>query len=152
MRSLLRRAFVVRVWRLHRWIYRLTGGSIGGRLVGMPVLLLTTVGRRSGRRHETALTYLPEGRALVVVASNGGAPRHPDWLLNLRTRPEVEVRIGRQRLAVRAREAIGPERERLWARVTRAYRGYAAYQARTRRCIPVVILMAGAPSQTPAPH
>ena len=130
------------VWRLHRWIYRLSGGRVGGRLIGMPVLLLTTVGRRSGRPHTNALTYLPQGSDIVIIASNGGAPKHPDWFLNLRAHPDVTVELGRRRLAMRAREATGPERETLWPRIVQMNSRYAGYQSRTTRRIPVVVLTA----------
>lgn len=128
------------LWRWHRWMYRASGGRLGSRLLGMPVLLLTTSGRRTGRPHTNALLYFPEGENLVVIASSGGAPTHPAWWLNLRAHPEAGVQIGRRVLRVRAREAEGAERERLWSRVVQAYRGYAAYQARTSRRIPVAIL------------
>jgi deazaflavin-dependent oxidoreductase (nitroreductase family) len=138
------RRLALDAWRLHRWVYRWSGGRIGGHLAGMPVLLLTTRGRRSGRPHTTTLTYLPDGRAFVVIASNGGAPRHPDWFLNLRAHPEAQVEVGARRLSVQAREAEGPERDRLWALVVQRYGGYAVYQRRTRRRIPVVVLTAAA--------
>ena len=128
------------LWRLHRWTYHASGGRLGGRLLGMPVLLLTTRGRRTGRPHITALLYFPEGRTFVVIASSGGAPTHPAWWLNLRADPEARIQLGRRMLRVRAREAEGAERERLWSRVVHTYRGYAAYQARTSRRIPVAIL------------
>jgi deazaflavin-dependent oxidoreductase (nitroreductase family) len=132
------------VWRLHRWLYRRSGGRVGGRLVGMPVLLLVTVGRRSGRPHTTALTYLPHGPDIVIIASNGGAQNHPDWFLNLRAHPEVEIDLGRRHLRMHAQETAGPEREALWARVVHMNRRYAGYQARTKRRIPVVVLTAAA--------
>lgn len=132
------------VWRLHRWLFRRSGGRVGGRLIGMPVLLLVTVGRRSGRPHTTALTYLRRGPDIVIIASNGGAQNHPDWFLNLRAHPEVEVDLGRRHLPMRAREATGPEREALWARVVQMNRRYAGYQARTKRRIPIVVLTAAA--------
>lgn len=132
-------------WRLHRWLYRRTGGRIGGRIVGMPVLLLTTTGRHTGRPHTNPLTYLPHGDDLAVIASNGGARSHPDWFLNLRAHPAAYVQVGSRRFAVRAREAEGPEREALWARAVRRYGGYAGYQTRTRRRIPVVVLTADGP-------
>lgn len=128
------------LWRLHRWTYRVSGGRLGGRLLGMPVLLLTTTGRRTGKPHTTALTHLVEGRNVVVIASNGGAPNHPAWLLNLRARPEAEIQVGGQRIRVRAREAEGAERERFWSRVVQAMPRYADYKARTSRRIPVVVL------------
>ena len=131
---------VAALWRMHRWTYRASGGRLGGRLLGMPVLLLTTKGRRTGRPHTTALVYFPEGRNVVVIASSGGSSAHPAWWWNLRARQEAQIQIGRGVRRVRSREAEGPERERLWARVVRAYRGYAAYQARTSRRIPVVVL------------
>lgn len=139
----MRRLLVV-VWRLHRWLYRRSGGRVGGRLIGMPVLLLVTVGRRSGRPHATALTYLPHGPDIVIIASNGGAQNHPDWFLNLRAHPDVEVDLGRRHLPMRARESTGPEREALWARVVQMNRRYAGYQARTKRRIPIVVLTAAA--------
>ncbi len=128
------------LWRLHRWAYRISAGRVGGRLLGVPVLLLTTTGRRTGRLHTTALTHLVEGRNVVVIASNGGAPNHPAWLLNLRARPEAEIQVGGQRRRVRAREANGAERERFWTRVVQAMPRYADYKARTSRRIPVVVL------------
>jgi len=106
----------------------------------MPVLLLTTTGRRSGRPHTTALTFLSNGRNLVIVGSNGGAPQHPAWFLNLRARPQATVQIGKDRLVVRAHEAADEERDRLWIRAVQAYGGYSVYQSRTTRPIPVVVL------------
>ena len=87
-----------------------------------------------------ALTYLPDGHNFGVIASNGGAPRHPEWFQNLRARPEARVQVGRRVVMVTAREADGDERERLWRQAVRAYRGYAAYQERTFRRIPAVVL------------
>lgn len=113
---------------------------MGGQIVGMPVLLLTTSGRRSGLPHTTVLTYLPDGSNLVVVASNGGAPKDPDWMLNLRANPRAVIQTRDVRLAVRSREAAGAKRSELWNRVVQKYSGYAAYQSRTSRTIPVVIL------------
>lgn len=106
----------------------------------MPVLLLTTTGRRTGRPHRVGLTYLPHGSGFAVVGSNGGAPNHPDWILNLKAYPQATVQIGAARAAVRAREAAGQERDDLWRRTVAAYPGYAAYRQRTRRTIPIVVL------------
>ncbi len=113
---------------------------MGGRLLGVPMLLLTTIGRRSGQPHTTALTYLTDGAHFVIVASNGGSPHHPAWLLNLRAHPEVQIQVGPTRHRVRAREAADPERQRLWTGMVQLYAGYGGYQARTTRRIPVVIL------------
>jgi len=131
---------VMLMWRLHRAVYRFSGGRLGGRLLGMPVLLLTTTGRRSGKPQTTALTFFAEGRNFIVIASNGGEPLHPAWFLNLRAHPDVHVQIGRRLMGVRGREVQGAERERLWARITSLQPSYARYQARTSRRIPVVVL------------
>jgi deazaflavin-dependent oxidoreductase (nitroreductase family) len=128
------------LWRLHRWVYRLSDGRLGARLLGLPMLLLTTTGRRSGQPHTTALTYLTEGALFAVVASNGGAPQHPAWFLNLRASPEAQIQVGSMAHRVHARQATGAERERLWNRMVQLYAGYRGYQARTTRQIPVVVL------------
>src|SRR6266849_8139290 len=127
-------------WRFHRSVYRRSGGRFGGRVLGMPVLLLTTTGRRSGQPHTTALTYLTEGAHFAVVASNGGAPQHPAWFLNLRAFQQAQIQVGSMAHRVRAREAAGAERDRLWNRMVQLYAGYRGYQARTTRQIPVVVL------------
>ena len=106
----------------------------------MPVLLLTTTGRRSGKERTTPLTFFRDGTDFVVIASNGGADRPPDWSLNLQQTPRAVVEIGTDRLVVEARSASEQERERLWVVVTAAYDGYARYQERTKRRIPVVLL------------
>src|SRR5712692_12093532 len=105
------------LWRLHRWVYRLSRGRVGERLLGLPMLLLTTTGRRSGQLHTTALTYLTESAHYAVVASNGGAPQHPAWFLNLRASPEAQIQVGSIAHRVRARQATGDEHERLWNRM-----------------------------------
>ena len=106
----------------------------------MPVLLLPTTGRRSGKARTTPLTFFRDGTNLVVIASNGGADRPPDWWLNLRQTPRAVVRIGTDTLVVTARPASEQERERLWVVITATYAGYARYQERTTRRIPVVRL------------
>ena len=106
----------------------------------MPVLLLTTTGRRSGKARTTPLTFFRDGTELVVIASNGGADRPPDWSLNLQQTPRAIVEIGTDTLVVTARTASEQERQRLWVVVTAAYAGYARYQERTTRRIPVVLL------------
>jgi deazaflavin-dependent oxidoreductase (nitroreductase family) len=124
----------------HNAVYRASGGRIGSRLKGMPVLLLTTTGRRSGRLRTTPLLHLRDGEAFVVVASNGGSDSFPAWWLNLRTNPQAEVEIGREHTLVTARKASPAERGRLWPAFTSAYEGYGRYAARTTREIPVVML------------
>ena len=114
----------------------------GHEALGMPVLELTTVGRRSGRPRSVLLTSpIQDGDAIVVVASRGGDDRHPDWLLNLRAEPRVEVALrGGSRRPMLARVAEGTERDRLWRKIIAVHPRYAAYQRRTCRVIPVVLL------------
>lgn len=127
--------------RLHVALYRASGGRLGGRFrKTAPVLLLTTTGRKSGKQRTTPLLYVEEGGQYVIVASVGGAPRHPAWYLNLQGNPAATVQIGSRRIAVRAETASSEERARLWARATQMYPQYDDYQAKTSREIPVVIL------------
>jgi deazaflavin-dependent oxidoreductase (nitroreductase family) len=128
------------VSRLHAALLRASRGRLGRRLVDNDMLLLTTRGHRSGGRHAVPLLYLREGASLVVIASYGGRHHHPDWYRNLLADPEAEAQVGGTRVPVRARPAHGRERRRLWERATAAYPGYARYQARTDREIPVVVL------------
>ena len=104
------------------------------------ILVLRTTGRRSGRQRETPLSYTTDGETYVVIASDGGSPRDPDWYLNLKVEPDVEVEVRGQRVRVHAQTVRGDERERLWQQAVRSYAGYAGYQARTGRQIPVVRL------------
>ena len=123
----------------HVAVYRLTDGRIGHRLAATEAVLLTTTGRRSGAARVTPLTATPDGERLLLVASNGGARRHPDWYLNLVDHPEVGIQRGALRLAMRARTAEAGERAELWPLVLATYKGYAGYQRRTEREIPLVV-------------
>jgi len=126
---------------VHQWLYEHSDGRIGASLGGRPMLLLRTVGRRTNQPRTAALLYVRDGDAYVVIASKGGAPHHPGWFHNLTATPEVEIQVGRERMRVRARVAAGKERSRLWARADEINQGqYAAYQSRTSREIPVVVL------------
>jgi deazaflavin-dependent oxidoreductase (nitroreductase family) len=107
---------------------------------GAPICLLTTTGRRSGRLRTVPLVYVPDGDDLVVVASRGGMGSHPAWYLNLLADPGAAVQVGAAARRVRARDAGEAERERLWPTLTAAYPHFDAYQLRTLRRIPVVIL------------
>jgi len=138
--ALRRNALVELFWRIHPRLYRWSGGRIGGELVGLPVLLLETVGRRSGKRRTRALTTLPRGEDFVVIASCLGEPRHPGWWHNLVAEPRARIQFGSQHHEVRAREALGDEREALWRELTRRSPEYDEYKARTSRRIPVVVL------------
>ena len=128
------------VSRAHAGVYRLTGGRVLGRFGKSPVLLLNTVGRKTGQRRTTPLLYLPDGENMVIVASMGGAPKHPAWWLNLRAMGETTAEVGGRKLRVRAEEAEGEEKRRLWARLVEMYRPYEDYQRKTEREIPVVVL------------
>ena len=124
----------------HTLVFRSTNGLIGG-WTGGPVLLLNTTGRKSGQRRTTPLLYLRDGEDLVIVASNGGSSTAPAWWLNLKAKPDATVEIsGRGPLQVRAEEADGEEKRRLWPRLVEMYSGYEGYRRKTDREIPVVIL------------
>jgi deazaflavin-dependent oxidoreductase (nitroreductase family) len=134
------KAFARNFIKLMVWLYRRSGGRIGGRMFGSPVLLLTSTGRRSGRPWTNPLLFQPDGDRFVIIASNGGAPRHPAWWLNLRSNPEATIQIGGETLPVTATRVSGAERDRLWALMVNAYQGYANYERKTTRKIPVVLL------------
>ncbi|WP_106401488.1 nitroreductase family deazaflavin-dependent oxidoreductase [Actinocorallia populi] len=120
--------------------YRETDGEIGHLWNGVPVLLLTARGRRTGEPRTSALIYGRDGDDHLVVASTGGAPRHPAWYLNLRQTPEAEIQVKADHLPVTARTASDAEKPRLWRIMTEVWPNYDAYQARTQRVIPVVVL------------
>jgi deazaflavin-dependent oxidoreductase (nitroreductase family) len=125
----------------HAALYRASGGRIGHKPPGLPpMLLLDHVGARSGIGRTSPLVYTRDGDDLVIVASKGGYPQHPAWFHNLRAHPDTTVQVGRRRVAVHARVAGDAERERLWPKVVRTYRGFADYQARAERLIPLVVL------------
>lgn len=135
-----RRALIYTLGRVHRTVVRASGGRVLGRVAGMPVLLLTTTGRRTGKQRTVPLTYLRDGGDLAVVGSFGGSDRAPAWWLNLEHDSRATVRLGGVTVAVSARTADAEERARLWPTVIGTYPGYARYQARTRRQIPIVLL------------
>jgi deazaflavin-dependent oxidoreductase (nitroreductase family) len=121
--------------------YRETGGEVGHIWKeGSTVLLLTTTGRKSGEPRTKPLIYAADGDRYVIVASRGGAPKHPSWYLNLQKTPEVEVQVKDEVFHARARTAEGAERERLWTKVNEVWPHYAEYATRTDREIPVVVL------------
>ena len=127
---------------VHRALLTLSGGRLGWNAMNMPVLELTTTGRKSGQRRSVMLTSpVQEGTTLVVVASRGGDDQHPAWFLNLRDDPQVEVAMGgKPKQPMRARVADAGERARLWPLVTADHKNYADYQTKTDREIPVVVL------------
>ena len=133
--------------RAHVWVYQKTGGRLGSTWRigaafrhGVPVLLLTTIGRKSGQPKTTPILYLEDGDRVVIVGSQGGMAKHPQWFLNLTQNPEVKVQIGRRARTMRARVANPEEHAALWPRLVALYADFATYQAWTERVIPIIIL------------
>lgn len=124
----------------HIRAYRDSGGEVGYIWNGVPTLLLTTTGRRTGRQRTSALIFARDGDDYLVVASKGGAPSHPSWYVNLQANPEARIQVRADEFAVAARTASAIEKQRLWQIVTGVWPNYDAYQTRTDRDIPVVIL------------
>lgn len=151
MAAMKRTRLVELFWRVHPVIYRMSGGRILGRMVGMPVLLLTTTGAKSGNSRTTALTYLSHGDVYVVIGSCLGEPRHPAWVHNLRARPRAEIQVRDRRMVVTAREARDVERQEIWASLLVQEPSYSEYADLTEREIPVVVLTPEADSQPPDP-
>lgn len=121
-------------------LYRLSGGRLGGKVSGAPVLLLDHLGRKTGRPRTTPVLYMPDGDNLIVVASRAGSDVDPAWWLNLKANPATTVQVGSERRRVVARQATPEEKQRLWPRLVDAYSDYAVYQRRTAREIPVIVL------------
>jgi deazaflavin-dependent oxidoreductase (nitroreductase family) len=116
--------------------FRAKGRSLGIR----PLLLLTTTGARSGQKHTVPMMYIPDGDRFLVIASNAGAPRHPDWYRNLSADPHVTVEVAGEEYQAKATVVSGEERERLWTRITEQYPFFRDHQAQVERTIPVVAL------------
>jgi deazaflavin-dependent oxidoreductase (nitroreductase family) len=127
---------------IHRGLLKVSGGRVGWSIAKMPVVELTTTGRKSGQPRSVMLTSpLQEGDSFVVVASRGGDDQHPAWFLNLRDNPDVEVAVkGGPRERRRARVANPEERARMWPQIASEYKNYAGYQTKTDREIPLVLL------------
>jgi deazaflavin-dependent oxidoreductase (nitroreductase family) len=143
MNSLVDRSwpFLRRATGAHVALYRMTGGWIGHKPPGgPPMLLLDHVGAKSGTRRTSPLVYVRDGEDYVVVASKGGYPQHPAWFHNLRAHPDTTIQVGSRRLTVHAHVADAEQRARLWPMAVATYRGYAGYQQRAGREIPLVVL------------
>jgi deazaflavin-dependent oxidoreductase (nitroreductase family) len=125
----------------HVFFYRLSGGRIGGRVGKADILLLTTTGRKTGKKHTRPLICMRDGNRLVLIASNGGRRIDPSWWMNLKHNPIAEVQVKGLKETVYAQRAVGSEKERLWRLMTRVYPAYDDYQKKTDRDIPVVVLM-----------
>jgi len=120
--------------------FRATRGVSDGPMAGRPLLLLTTTGARSGQPRTTPLMYVPDGDRLLIIASNAGAPAHPDWYHNLVAHPHVIVEVGVETFDASAAVVEGAERERLWARIVEQYPFFADHQAKVTRQIPLIAL------------
>ena len=131
-------------WKLgsgaHAGVYRATGGKLFGRMGKSPILLLNTVGRKSGKKRTSPLLYVMDGEDFVIIASKGGASAHPAWYLNLIANPEAMVEVGDREVRVRAEEADSEEKSRLWQKMVEMYPAYDAYQEKTEREIPLLVL------------
>lgn len=120
--------------------FRSNGGKVNGDFANMPLLLLTTIGARSGQTRTTPLTYTTDEDRLVIVASKAGAPTNPDWYYNLLAHPVATIEIGSERFQARAEVTEEPDRERLFAKMVKQLPGFAEYQRQTSRKIPVLTL------------
>jgi deazaflavin-dependent oxidoreductase (nitroreductase family) len=118
--------------------FRANRNKAGGPFEGRPLLLLTTTGAKSGKRRTTPMMYIPDGDRLLVVASNAGAPTHPDWYYNLVAHPDVTVEVGTEAFDATAIVMQGAERDRLWTRIVELYPFFAEHQAKIPRQIPVI--------------
>ncbi len=121
----------------HVSVYRSTGGKVGG---GEHLLILTTTGRKSGVARSTPLFFFRDGDHYIIIASNGGAPKHPTWWLNLQGNPQAKIQVGPQVIPVTSQQADPEERKRLWAIIAENYKNFVGYQKRAPREIPVIIL------------
>jgi len=128
------------VFSLMNFLYRASGGRIGGKMGRADVLLLTTTGRKSGKKRTLPLVYIMDGPAYVITASAGGADKHPGWFFNVRSNPQSLIQVREKQIKVTA-EVAGPEkRSELWARLVELAPNFAGYEKRTSREIPMVIL------------
>ena len=140
MLRMARRGFMRTVDALTQAAYRASGGRVGARQAGRDILLLTTVGRKSGKERTHALLFVRDGERYVVCGSNFGDARHPAWYLNLHEHPEATAQIGPLTVPIVATEASGEERARLWKKLLAAWPAFAGYQTGAARTIPVIIL------------
>jgi deazaflavin-dependent oxidoreductase (nitroreductase family) len=141
--SWVEQSLLPRVLRIHDSVYRNTNGWIGHRTLGIPSLLLHTVGAKTGKARTTSLTYARDGANYLIVASKGGDPKAPGWYHNLKANPNVEINVGPKRFGVTAKPVLpdDPDYARLWQIVNKNNGDrYTAYQKKTSRPIPVVVL------------
>ncbi len=128
------------ILKLMVFLYRVSGGRIGGKMGKVSTLLLTTTGRKTGKQRTLPLNYIMDGPAYVITASASGADRDPGWFFNIRSNPQAVIQVKDKQIKVTA-EIVGPEKKpELWARLVEVAPNYAGYQKRTSRDIPMVIL------------
>ncbi|HEX8518112.1 MAG TPA: nitroreductase family deazaflavin-dependent oxidoreductase [Pseudonocardia sp.] len=120
--------------------FRANGGKVGGQFEGAPMILVHHFGAKSGTERVSPMVYFPDGDRLLIIASKAGAPTNPDWYHNLKAHPRVDVEVGTETFPVTVEELSGAERDEKWARVTAAMPGFAEYQEKTTRTIPVLAL------------
>lgn len=126
---------------IHVGLYRITRGRLANRVAGLPVLLITTYGRKTGKPHTNPVVYLRDGDDYLVSASSGGMDWHPGWYFNLKSRPEATVQVTRQVMDVKATLLEGAERDQIYARFKSASSNFVKYEKNTRRVIPVIRLI-----------
>ena len=126
--------------KTHSSVYRRSDGRVWGTMFGGPILLLNTMGRKSGQRRTSPLLYVMDGEGFVIIASKGGAPTHPAWYLNLIANPDATVEVGDREVRVRAEEVHGEDKTRLWQKMVEMYPTYDDYQTKTEREIPLLVL------------
>jgi deazaflavin-dependent oxidoreductase (nitroreductase family) len=129
-----------RIGKFHVKLYRSTFGLVGGRIDGLDIMLLTTIGKKSGEKRVVPLPYFRDGKRFVLIASFGGNDKNPAWFTNLSANSEVRVQVGFRRMKGKATVAEGDERERIWGQISRAFPRYLEYQKKTSRQIPVVVI------------
>ena len=125
---------------IYVFLYRLSGGAIGGQMSGLKVLLLTTTGRKTGQRRTTPLGYFEQDGNFIIIASNAGADSNPAWFYNLKSNPQVTLQIGNRQMAAQAEQADTEKRKQLWTELIKMAPAYGQYTQRTKREIPMVIL------------
>ena len=125
---------------LHILIYRISGGKLANKMVNMEVLILHSIGRKTGKKRVIPITYFKENDDYILTASNGGAPKNPGWYHNLKNNPQTVIEINNKTIPVTARQASPQEKERLWAKLITITDQYKKYKNRTNRDIPMMIL------------
>jgi deazaflavin-dependent oxidoreductase (nitroreductase family) len=133
------RRFIRPFSALNGLVYKLSGGRLMGSFQGRPIMLVTMTGAKTGKPRTIPLMYVPHGEGVIVVGSQGGAPRSPVWVRNLQRNPDVIVQYGGKKMALRARQVDDAEKARLWPICVQHYREYEDYQTRTDRNIPVFV-------------